>query len=318
MAFADLNPLGALWQRRGLHCLLLPQDAPASCSLCREPTPGAPPAPKKKPAPAAASHVRLPPASAAPSRGMRAAQGYAARAAENEARQRARGERSEQKERADRATGAVQPALGRSAPARNEDAWRPLPPHTWPAPWQQRLAATRPGLVLWTYWKLGQDLEGLRDEGQAARRAFLQRLLADLGHPGGTHTFWPACLPTASALRSGSPTASRDALAVPPASSGAAAPHGMEGSAPCGDAAANPDAFWSGVSRLGARGVVVMGSAAVKALALPGTLRPLQQTRHRGHLVWVLWDVDYLLHEEQRYAAMLAFLRRALRQVTRA
>lgn len=82
--------------------------------------------------------------------------------------------------------------------------------------------------------------------------------------------------------------------------------------------AGNPDVFWSGVSRLGARGVVVMGSAAVKALALPGNLRPLQQTRHRGHLVWVLWDVDYLLHEDQRYAAMLAFLRRALRQVTRA
>ena len=71
------------------------------------------------------------------------------------------------------------------------------------------------------------------------------------------------------------------------------------------------------MSTLGARGVVVMGSAAAKALALPGGLRPLQQTRHRGHLIWVLWDVEYLLHEEQRYGAMLAFLRQALRHVIR-
>lgn len=293
MAFADLNPLGALWQRRGLHCLLLPQDAPPSCSLCREPTLGARPVTKKHPAAAAAPHARQGPVNAAPQRGMRAAEGYAGRTAENEARQRAREERGEQKEQEDRTTGAVQPALGRSAPARSQDNWRPLPPHVWPAPWQERLAATRPGLVLWTYWKLGRDLGGLRDEGQAARRAFFQRLLADLGHPAGTHTFWPACLPTSFTPG----TAQAD---------------------PDGDAPAHPDAFWSGVSRLGARGVVVMGSAAVKALALPGNLRPLQQTRHCGHLVWVLWDVDYLLHEDQRYAAMLAFLRRALRQVTRA
>lgn len=305
MAFADLNPLGALWQRRGLHCLLLPEDAPASCSLCRDPMIDTRPAPKKHPGPAAAPTARPAPA----------AEGHAARAAGNDARQQEHAERQARNARADRA--AAQPALSRPDPSQGEDAWRPLPPHVWPAPWRERLAATRPGLVLWTYWKLGQDLDGPPGEGQDARRAFLRRLLADLGHPGGTHTFWPACLPMAPALRPGPPETSRDAppaLPAPPTSAGpgTAARHGDA------VAAAHPDAFWSGVSRLGARGVVVMGSAAVKALALPGNLRPLQQTRHRGHLVWVLWDVDYLLHEEQRYAAMLAFLRRALRQVTRA
>ena len=57
--------------------------------------------------------------------------------------------------------------------------------------------------------------------------------------------------------------------------------------------------------------------AAVKALGLPPGLRPLQQTRYRGHMVWVLWDVDYMQREDQRYASMLAFLRQSLRQVAR-
>ena len=56
-----------------------------------------------------------------------------------------------------------------------------------------------------------------------------------------------------------------------------------------------------------------MGSAAARAVALPGGLRPPQQIRHRGKLVWVLWDVDNLLQFDQRYASMLALLRDALR-----
>ncbi len=33
MAFADLNPLGALWQSHGLRCLLLPGDVPPERSF---------------------------------------------------------------------------------------------------------------------------------------------------------------------------------------------------------------------------------------------------------------------------------------------
>ena len=81
--------------------------------------------------------------------------------------------------------------------------------------------------------------------------------------------------------------------------------------------AANADVFWSGAAQLKARGVVVMGSAAANAVALPGGLRPPQQIRHRGKLVWVLWDVDNLLQFDQRYASMLALLREALRHILR-
>ena len=49
----------------------------------------------------------------------------------------------------------------------------------------------------------------------------------------------------------------------------------------------------------------------------PPGCAPLQQLRHRGTLVWVLWDVEFLLDEPQRYAAMLAFVRRALQQISR-
>lgn len=262
MAFADMNPLGALWQNHGLRCLLLPDDVPPersfSAALSQPPRrrqqPGRPAPP---PASARVFDPAHPPRSAEPARPPRA---------ENA------------------------PAPAQSA-ARNDGRRQPLPPHAWPAPWQKRLAATRPGLVVWTYWNLGRDL--CKVEKEAGRRlersAFLNRLLKDLNHPAGTHTFWPACLPVQDG-----PEAEADNFA----------PHA--------------DAFWSGVHTLGARGVVVMGSAAVRALALPGGLRPLQQTRRHGHLVWVLWDVEYLLHEEQRYTAMLAFLRQALRPVVRA
>ncbi|MDO5484262.1 MAG: hypothetical protein Q4F27_05080, partial [Desulfovibrionaceae bacterium] len=137
------------------------------------------------------------------------------------------------------------------------------------------------GLVAWTYWNLGPDLCGLPEPEateretnlrRQERRAILQRILAVLGHPLGTHTFWPCCLPVAG---------------------------------PDGESRFQPhaDAFWSGLAQLGSRGLVVMGSAAVKALELPSTLRPKQQTRHRGHLVWVLPDVEYLL--EQNDGSML-------------
>jgi len=173
-------------------------------------------------------------------------------------------------------------------------AWLPLPPHVWPSPWQARLEQTRPGPILWTYWNLGPDLCDPQTPGRLERRQFLQRLLHDLGHPAGTHTFWPSCLPP-----------DPDAL---PGTEQPIAENGF---------AANADVFWSGASQLRARGVVVMGSAAANAVALPGGLRPPQQIRHRGKLVWVLWDVDNLLQFDQRYASMLALLREALRHILR-
>ena len=307
MAFAYVNPLSALWQRRGLSNLLMPEGFDA---FAPQPETSARP-PMHGPASGSAGST---------ANGHGGRQGGTATFSGQTGTSRQAGtpaqagnsgpagisgqpEPSGQSSRPARRPAAParqdgqgtqaapsQPAPGAQATAASGHPWKPLPPHVWPSPWRQQLEKTRPGLVLWTYWNLGLDLCDPQAEGRLERRAFLQKLLQDLAHPAGTHTFWPAGMPAAPEDR----TPGTDESLV-----------------------SHADAFWSGTARLGARGVVVMGSAAVKALGLPPGLRPLQQTRYRGHMVWVLWDVDYMQREDQRYASMLAFLRQSLRQVAR-
>lgn len=162
-----------------------------------------------------------------------------------------------------------------------------LPPALWPEPWRQRLHKTAPAAVLWTYWALGEDFV----RPNAERRALLQRLLGDLGHPAGTHSFWPAALPAALADAESAATGDPQARI---------------------DLQAHPEVFWSGVHALKARALVVMGSPALKALELPPRLRPFQQTRHKGRLVVILRDVDFLAQETHRYDAVKEFLKQAL------
>ncbi|MFT4300313.1 MAG: hypothetical protein QM579_01020 [Desulfovibrio sp.] len=290
MAFAYVNPLSALWQRRGLSSLLMPQGfdafaAPQPESVARPPVRGA--AGGTATAYAGRQGARPEASGQAGQTGPAGQTGQAGQAARppHRAAQPSQGA-------ARTAPSGIAPRTEATAPETASDSrlWKPLPPHVWPAPWRQQLEKTRPGLILWTYWNLGLDLSDPQAEGRLERRGFLQKLLQDLAHPAGTHTFWPAGLPAAPEDRT-------------PDQEDALMPHA--------------DAFWSGASGLGARGVVVMGSAAVKALGLPPGLRPLQQTRYKGHMVWVLWDVDYMQREDQRYASMLAFLRQALRQVAR-
>lgn len=313
VAFAYVNPLSALWQRRGLSNLLMPEGfdafAPQSETTARPPM--------RRPAggtagsaasghggrqagtPTFSGQTGLSQQAGTPAQagnsgpigpsgisGQSEPAGQSSRPARRPSAAASQDGQSGQ----DLYGAPRQPAPGVQANAASGPPWKPLPPHVWPSPWRQQLEKTRPGLVLWTYWNLGLDLCDPQAEGRLERRAFLQKLLQDLAHPAGTHTFWPAGMPVAPEDR----TPGTDQSLVPHA-----------------------DAFWSGTSRLGARGVVVMGSAAVKALGLPPGLRPLQQTRYRGHMVWVLWDVDYLQREDQRYASMLAFLRQSLRQVAR-
>lgn len=260
MAFADLSFAAALWQGRGLRYLAAPADLPPELSLCAAP-------PVARPAPTA-GHPPRP------------------------VRRDATPERRPQRPQPPREQPTAAPVAG--------NRWRPLPPAELPGPWRRRLAATRPGLVAWTYWNLGPDLtaatgtdrrEEAGAEARAARRAFLGRLLRDLAHPAGTHTFWPACLPEAPET------------AAPGAAEPQFAPHA--------------DAFWSGAVHLGCRAVIVMGSAAVRALGLPGTARPLGQLRWRGQLVLVLRDVDALAGDMSRYGPTLAFLRQGLGPVAR-
>lgn len=311
MAFAHVNPLSALWQRRGLSCLLMPEGfdafAPRRAESAAAPSAregegrsryghaASQPTHARQGMPGGAEAQASPASAARPDRASVPAGG-----GRPDARSRslqAAPQPADPGQGGGRRPASVQTEGGPAAQTSGSRLWKPLAPDVWPTPWRKQLERTRPGLVLWTYWNLGLDLSNARAEGQMERRTFLQKLLQDLAHPAGTHTFWPAGLPEEGDARP----------AAPPVASAAR----EDGLVP------HADAFWSGASRLGARGVVVMGSAAVKALGLPSGLRPLQQARYRGHMVWVLWDVDYMQREDQRYASMLAFLRQALRQVTR-
>ena len=296
MAFAPVNPLAAPWQARGLDCLLMPEDLPPELSLCVMPD-AVPAAPVRRPQPAAPRAPR--PVRPLPSQLQQEGQGSASAAPAQAVRQGgapvaspAPAAPAPEQRRPARPQAAEQ-APETAAPVRS---WRPLPPHVWPAVWQERLSRTRQGRVVWTYWNLGPDLCEAQAPGKAQRSAFFRRLMQDLAYPAGTSTFWPACLPDPDAMpASPAPAEGEDRPRYQP----------------------NADVFWSGVQALHARAVVVMGSVAARALGLPAGVRPLQQLRHRGTLVWVLWDVEFLLDEPQRYAAMLAFVRRALQQISR-
>lgn len=301
MAFAPVNPLAAPWQARGLNWLLMPEDLPPELSLCVMPD-AVPAAPVRRPQPAAPRAPR--PVRPLPSQLYQDGQGGAPAAPAQAVRQGAAPAASPapsaaapaapvQEQRRPARPQPEEQAPEAAAPVRN---WRPLPPHVWPAVWQERLSRTRQGRVVWTYWNLGPDLCEAQAPGKAQRSAFFRRLMQDLAYPAGTSTFWPACLPDPDAMPAPlSPAGGEDR------------PHYQP----------NADVFWSGVQALHARAVVVMGSVAARALGLPAGVRPLQQLRHRGTLVWVLWDVEFLLDEPQRYAAMLAFVRRALQQISR-
>ncbi len=145
----------------------------------------------------------------------------------------------------------------------------------WPLPWQELLQKTPAASVVWTYFSLGDDLSG---NPNAERRNFMRKLLTDLGHPRGTHSFWPAALPDNNIDQN----------------------------------IASAQIFWSGVQLIKARAVVAMGQAATKAIGLEQSLRPFMHTRHNGCFVVVLRDVDFLIAEPHLYANVREFLRRSL------
>ena len=245
--FTSVSPLAHTWQPRGLDWLLLPHDvtlpSPATAQLRQGSNP-------QQSQPARQS-VRQ----AVPPRRVREPQ-----------------------------------AVATQAPAQREDT--SPGPHlpvqrvlsgTLPPIWAERLAATRRGLIVWTYAELGQDLLGVQSEGLAARRAFLGQLLKDMNNPAGTHTFWPVTLPQDP---------------------------GQSGAQPSGAPfVSNADAFWTGVGKLGARAVVALGEPAVQALDLPAPLPLMQQTRYNGALVLPVRDVAELLANTVLYRTTLTYVR---------
>lgn len=297
MAFDALNFYAALWRGRGLRWLAAPGPVSPELSLCtpaREATTcdtgacgtggqarragnGRPTSGPERSFPAASCHDGI----------SRAQAGRPAAAPEAGHQTRPRPD------------------------SRNRAGTATVPRESLPRAWRERLEATRPALVAWTYWNLAQDMaaspgQGGDEAGRAGRRAVLQRLLRDLAHPAGTHTFWPACLPS-HVSGAAATSAGHDAPAVQVAPAGG------------GECACQPDAdaFWNGAALLGCRCVIVMGSHAARALGLPDTVRPLEQLRWRGQLVLVLWEPDYLTADPARYRPALAFLRQALRPLAR-
>lgn len=269
MAFAYLNPQAAPWRALGVRYLLAPSDLPPELSLCAETAEALPPA---------ASHAApRPSAHAAPRCGVEGAQAAGRPGRVTAPAARPRPPASAPAASVPSASRPEQPPRAPTAPESSAASWQPLAPALWPAPWQERLARTRPGLVAWTYWHLGSDLQDGAQPGKAERGAFFRRIFQDLGHPQGTHTFWPVCLP-----------------------------------AEAGEPQANADIFWSGLQALRSRGVIIMGSVAARAAGLPGKLEPLSHRRFRGRLVWILRDVDNMIGDEARYVQMRAFLRNAL------
>jgi hypothetical protein len=171
---------------------------------------------------------------------------------------------------------AVGAALTQASPAARTPA-RELREKDWPAAWRERREKTRAAPVVWTYWELGRDLCIAPDP---QRRELLRGLLQDLGHPPGTHCFWPLALPREDGEE-------------------------LEANAPV---------FWDGVRLLRGRAVVIMGPQALAALALPDRLLevPFQQVRHQGRLLIVLPPPDLLIREARRMQALREFLRKAL------
>ena len=150
-----------------------------------------------------------------------------------------------------------------------------LPVDRWPASWialKDRRPLPQRPLVLWTYAGLGEDLVGTPDE---ARRRVIVRMLTELRHPVGTHVFWPFSL---------------------------------------ADEGLSPEAslFWSGVTLLDPRVILLFGSDTRDALSMPRSLLPFCQERIHGRLVIQLPRPQALASDEFAFRQVQAFLARIL------
>lgn len=155
-----------------------------------------------------------------------------------------------------------------------------LPESAWPASWQalkNRRKLPSSPLVLWTYAGLEEDLMGAANR---ERQQFITRMLVALKHPGGTHVFWPYALPGEEVLQ-------------------------------------QPSLFWSGVALFDPRVLLLFGSDARDALAMPRSLRPFCQERMYGRAVIQLPNPQAFIGDEAAFARVLAFLASSLRFCTR-
>ena len=150
-----------------------------------------------------------------------------------------------------------------------------LPVDRWPSSWlalKDRRPLPQRPLVLWTYAGLGEDLVGAPDED---RRRVIVRMLTELRHPAGTHVFWPFSL----------------------------AGEGLS---------AEASLFWSGVTLLDPRVILLFGSDTRDALNMPKSLLPFCQERIHGRLIIQLPRPQALAADESAFRQAQAFLARIL------
>jgi len=65
-------------------------------------------------------------------------------------------------------------------------------PEAWQSLWTKIFTSSKRPAVVWTYAELGTDL---RAQADAKRRQILRTMIDELHLPGGSHAFWPYCLP---------------------------------------------------------------------------------------------------------------------------
>lgn len=260
MAFASLNPFRDIWENAGLKYLLLSRDAPPGLGFC-------------KTARSAQTQSVLQDANVKNSPQARSVPQH------NFARLRP-------DTQSDIATKSQVTAK------KSTQSFKAIPVETWPAIWRQQFANTRKAQIAWSWWDLGMDLLAAKNaryaslgnaEERKQRSALLKKLLSDLGHPGGSHTFWPACMPDGE----------NDQISP------------------------NFDCFWSGIEFLKCRGVILLGSPAANAVMQDPVIKPLRQMRQFGKFVWILWDPNVIASRPGVYERVLDWIRFSLKPFIR-
>lgn len=280
MQYPGLHPLLRTWAKTGLEALLLSEERATELRLsASSPSQN----PSQSPAQPADHKRPLP-----PEQGSRAFTGELSKTSSINKPGSSNYEHLEQREQ--KAVSSQKEASARANQAdptaeTSPDQGYPaliLPLEAWPEPWislKNRRPLPPAPLVLWTYAGLEDDLLG---KPSAPRQKVIARLLKGLQHPGGTHVFWPFALPQAAPVAENQP-----------------------------DIENQPSLFWSGVALLRPRVLIVFGSVARDALFLPRSLRPHQQCRKSGCLVYQLPQPENLLTEEA-FRSALAFLSNGL------
>ncbi len=156
--------------------------------------------------------------------------------------------------------------------------------------WAELLRKTRPGRVAWTYSQLGADLLDSSQSSRqisnsapettlAQRRNLLKKFLQTLGHPSGTHTFWPYHLP--------------------------ANIYNTDSGIPANEL----DFFWSGIAHLGCRYLIILGAESANALFPKQPMEAKMKFFRHGVMIYFIWDIEYMLKDKNIFESAVDFLK---------